>query len=215
MRKINNYCFKCLSTELLLLGGSDIFCSVCHLVFQDSETLNDLEFHTDSPIDKKYYNLGSWNFNNMLIVFYGWLVRIHKVLNINTFYVEAEFSEFDEDFENKTVIKTTQCGINTFDGVIENLFINTRHGQNEEKYDFLDVSRNPNNENYREIKLTVYCKLKANNIRYNLADFTIIQENYKDNDLYFETWNLLTVNEDAYFEGSYRDLKRAVNYHYN
>ena len=196
----------------MLLGGADIFCSNCLLVFQDADTLNYIEFHTN-PIDKKYYSMGSWNFFMMLRVFYGWLVRINKVLNINTFYVQSEYAEYDEDFVDKTVIKTTLDGINTFDGVIDNLFVNTRNGSNEAKYDFIDTSRNKDNVPYRVITMTVYCKLNDSNIKYDLADFTIIQENYKDHDLYFETWNLLTIDQDAIFKGSYRDLKRAVTYH--
>jgi len=212
MKKLNNYCFKCLSTELLLLGASNIFCSVCHLVFEDKDTLEYIEFHSNNPIEKKYYSMGSWNFNMMLRVFYGWLVRINKVFNINQFYIEAEYSEYDDDFDNKTIVKTSACGIYSFDEVINGLFINTRNGSNEEKYDFIDVSRNKNNDNYRTIKMTVFCKLKNSNVRYNLADFTIIKENYKNHNLYFEDWNLLTVSNSS-LEGPYRDLRVAYNKH--
>jgi len=213
MKKLSNYCFKCLSTELLLLGGSDIFCSVCHLVFQDKDTLEYIEFHADNPIDKKYYSMGSWNFHMMLRVLYGWLVRINKVFNINEFYIESEYAEYDDDIVDKNIVKTSACGIYTYDEVINGLFINTRNGSNEEKYDFIDMTRNKNNDNYRTITITVYCKLKNSNVRYNLADFTIIRDTYENHNLYFEDWNLLTVNSNAFFEGSYRDLKVAFNKH--
>ena len=212
MKKLNNYCFKCLSTELLLLGASNIFCSNCHLVFEDRDTLEYIEFHADNPINKKYYSMGSWNFYMMLRVFYGWLVRINKVFNINQFYIESEYAEYDDDFVDKNIVKTSACGIYSFDEVINGLFINTRNGSNEEKYDFIDVSRNKNNDNYRTIKMTVYCKLKNSNVRYNLADFTIIKENYENHNLYFEDWNLLTVSNSS-LEGSYRDLRVAYNKH--
>lgn len=213
MKKLNNYCFKCLSTELLLLGGSDIFCSVCHLVFEDKDTLEYIEFHADNPIEKKYYSMGSWNFHMMLRVLYSWLVRINKVFNINEFYIESEYAEYDDDIVDKTIVKTSSGGIYTYDELINGLFINTINGSNEEKYDFIDMTRNKNNDNYRTITMTVYCKLKNSNVRYNLADFTIIQENYQNKNLYFEDWNLLTVNSNAYFEGAYRDLRVAFNKH--
>lgn len=211
MKKLNNYCFKCLSTELLLLGGSDIFCSVCHLVFQDKDTFEYIEYHANNPIDKKYYSMGSWNFHMMLRVLYGWLVRINKVFNINEFYIESEYAEYDDDIVDKTIVKTSADGLCTFDEVIKKLYRNTRNGSNEEKYDFIDMTRNKNNDNYRTITMTVYCKLKNSNIRYNLADFTIIRDTYENHNLYFEDWNLLTVNSNAFFEGSYRDLRVAFN----
>jgi hypothetical protein len=212
MKKINNYCFKCESTELLLLGGSDIFCSNCHLVFQDSETFEYIEFKNPNPIDSKYFSIGSWNFSSMLRVFYGWLVRINKLFNINEFYIQSEYIEYNDDLDNETIIKTKLNCISSLDSLINSLFNQTLKESNKEKYDFIDTSRNTkkNNDNYRSIKITIYCVLKANNVRYDLADFTVMEDNYSNHNLHFEDWNLLTISNE-YFNGSFSSLKRAYD----
>ena len=212
MKKINNYCFKCESTELLLLGGSDIFCSNCHLVFEDEETFEYIEFKISNPIENKYFSIGGWNFSNMLRVFYGWLVRINRLFNINEFYIESKYIEYDDDLNDENIIKTELNSISSLNNVINSLFNQTLKESNEEKYDFIDTSRNTqkNNDNYRSIKITVYCVFKFNNVRYDLADFTVMEDNYSNNNLHFEDWNLLTISNE-YFNGSFSSLKRAYN----
>ncbi len=212
MKKINNYCFKCLSTGLLLLGGSDIFCSNCHLVFQDTETHDYIQFNDDHSLSEKYHSMGSWNFFNMIKVFYGWLVRINRLFNVNEFYIQSEYIEYDDDSYDENIIKTKLNCVSSLDNVIESLFNQTLKESNEEKYNFIDTSRNTkkNNDNHRYIKMTVYCKLKANNEKYNLADFIVMEDDYSNNNLHFEDWNLLTVKYSS-DNGSFYSLKRAYN----
>ena len=202
VKKLQNYCFKCLSTELLLLGGSDIFCSVCHLVFSDSETFDYLHFHRKSPVDSKYQKMGSWNFGNMLEVFYGWIQRIHLVFGVDLFYIDWKYLNYHDDYENPIVYEEDYvvCA-NT--NVIEKLHEQTLNEEfNKEHFNFL-AKKNEDKE-WKTIEFTVSAFFKDK--KYPIARFDVIQENYENNDLYFEDWDLLTVN---WSNGSYSDLKRA------
>ena len=200
--KLNNYCFKCLSTELLLLGGSDIFCSVCHLVFSDAETFDYLHFHRKSPVDSKYQKMGSWNWWNMIEVFYGWIQRIHLVFGVDAFYIDWKYL-IHIDNEDKPLVYEEDYVVCANTNVLEKLHEQTLNDEfNKEHFDFL-AGKNEDDE-FKTIYFTLSASFMGK--KYPVASFTVFQENYENNDLYFDSWDLLAVN---WREGSYIDLKRA------
>lgn len=202
MEKLNNYCFKCLSTELLLLGGSDIFCSVCHLVFSDAETFNYLHFHRKSPVDSKYQKMGSWNWWNMVEVFYGWIQRIHLVFGVDLFYIDWKYLNYHDDYENPMVYEEGSVVCDN-SNVFEKLHEQTLNDKfNKNHFDFL--AEKNEDKDWKTIEFTVSAWFRDK--KYPIARFDVIQENYENNDLHFENWDLLTVN---WSKGSYNDLKIA------
>ena len=202
MEKLNNYCFKCLSTELLLLGGSDIFCSVCHLVFSDAETFNYLHFHRKSPVDSKYQKMGSWNWWNMVEVFYGWIQRIHLVFGVDLFYIDWKYLNYHDDYENPMVYEEGSVVCDN-SNVFEKLHEQTLNDKfNKKHFNFL--AEKNEDKDWKTIEFTVSAWFRDK--KYPIARFDVIQENYENNDLHFENWDLLTVN---WSKGSYNDLKIA------
>jgi hypothetical protein len=203
VKKLNNYCFKCLSTELLLLGGSDIFCSVCHLVFSDKETLDYLQFHKENPVNSKYYKMGSWNFGNMLEVFYGWIQRIHLVFSVELFHIDIKYLIHQDSYPEPLVYQETNWAC-TNTNVIEKLYEHTLNEEfNKEHFEF--IGKTTGDDEWRTIEFTVSAFFRDK--KYPVARFHVIQENYENNNLHFEDWDLLTVGDT--FKGSYYDLKIA------
>ena len=89
--------------------------------------------------------------------------------------------------------------------VLEKLHEQTLNDEfNKDYFDFLKVRKNETeNGEWRNIQFTVSAFFKDK--KYPIARFDVIQENYENNDLHFENWDLLTVN---WSKGSYSDLKR-------
>ena len=200
--KLNNYCFKCKSTELLLLGGSDIFCTICHLVFSDRDTLDYLQFHRKSPVDSKYRKMGSWNWWNMVEVFYGWVQRMHLVFGVDMFYIDWRYL-INVDSEDQLLVYSEGYKVATNSNVLEKLQEETINDEfNKEHFDFL-AGKNEDDE-WRTIEFTVSAWFR--NKKFPVARFHVIQENYENNNLYFEDWELLTVN---WSKGSYSDMRIA------
>lgn len=212
MEKLNNYCFKCSSTELLLLGGSDIFCTVCLLVFQDKETHEFLEFKEPHPVESIFHSMGSWNFSNMLRVFYAWLVRINRLFKIDEFFIEVNYVEIDREFKKDPVIVKSKTITSHLDYVINTLYNNTLKNNNSEHYNFIDMSLSKNQklDVVRRIDFTVYCNYK--NVRYDIARFGVFDENYSKSNLYFEDWEMLFIDSDSYFSDTpFKKLKKSYN----
>jgi len=224
MKKINNYCFKCESTELLLLGGSDIFCSNCHLVFQDSETMNFLRWERPKIIVSKYQkntnNLssketlipeGCYNFDNFLEVLYGWLVRFNLLFKVK-FYIDINFEKYDEDFTEKTIVKTETSSEKLFDEVIPYLkqktsknYYRGNYFVNREIFEFIDVGLKNNKWENHNLDFEIYCKYGFNNKKYSIVNLSISEDNYKNDNLYFTDWELNTVSD--VFSGSFSELQ--------
>ena len=206
--KLNNYCFKCLSTELLLLGGADIFCSNCLLVFQDVDTHDFLRFHAKSPIPEGYSSMGSYNFDTMLRVFIGWLTRINILFKINEFFIDISYVSTTEDTDEETSIlkKTIPVSIDNVLDTLKNELSNKP--ENKEHFNFIDTSIATLENEYRGIKFSCYTMFRT--VRYNIADFNVWTDDYKEHDLHFEDWDLYTVPKGS-FDTSFVNLKSAYN----